>query len=182
MRKLLLCLIAIELSLTPAFAQKFEVFGGYQFTHQNPAYNGNGFNVSFTGNFEDEHVLGMTLGITGDLSWVSHSECFIFCPNTRFDSYTVGPVLTARRSLVQPFVRVLFGVGTASMGRYTLFGTTHPAWSHTGFVTYLGGGMDLKPWKRIGFRVFQIDWLGTTVSDVTTNGNVRASAGMVLRF
>ena len=45
-----------------AAAQRVEIFGGYQFTHLQPAYNANGWNASLTGNFK--HVLG----ITGDFS------------------------------------------------------------------------------------------------------------------
>jgi hypothetical protein len=46
----------------------------------------------------------------------------------------------------------------------------------------LGGGIDLGLRKGIGFRIVQVDWLSTHISDVTRNRNVRASTGIVLKF
>jgi hypothetical protein len=78
------------LSLTAA-AQRVEIFGGYQFTHLQPAFNEDGWNASLTGNFK--HVLG----ITGDFSGAYKQNAHVY-------TYTVGPVLTARLPVVQPFV------------------------------------------------------------------------------
>jgi len=85
---MLLFVVAGLLSLTAA-AQRVEIFGGYQFTHLQPAFNANGWNASLTGNFK--HVLG----ITGDFSGA-------YKQNLRVYTYTVGPVLTARLPVVQP--------------------------------------------------------------------------------
>ena len=88
-------MVAGLFSLTAA-AQRVEVFGGYQFTHLQPAFNANGWNASLTGNFK--HVLG----ITGDFSGAYKQNLSVY-------TYTVGPVLTARLPVVQPFVHALFG-------------------------------------------------------------------------
>ncbi len=159
MRKLFLCFIVWAMTLTPAFAQKVEIFGGYQFSHLQPNVNANGWDASVTGNFK--HVVG----ITGDVSGVYKN-------GVSFYTYTVGPVFTARLPVVQPFVHALFGGGTASGGGV----------SHTGFAMYLGGGMDVGLRKGIGLRLFQVDWLSTRFSGVTSNSNGRASIGIVLKF
>src|ERR1700757_1754283 len=142
----------------PAAAQRVEIFGGYQFTHLQPSFNANGWNASLTGNFK--HVLG----ITGDFSGA-------YKQNLHVHTYTVGPVLTARLPVVQPFVHALFGGITASDGG-----------SSTGFAMLVGGGIDVGFRKGIGFRIVQADWLSTRFSGETRNRNVRASAGIVLKF
>jgi hypothetical protein len=141
-----------------ATAQKVELFGGYQFTHLQPAFNANGWNASVTGNFK--HVLG----ITGDFSGA-------YAKNANVYTYTVGPVLSARLPVVQPFVHALFGGITASSGG-----------SHSGFAMLVGGGIDLGLRKGIGFRIVQADWLSTRFSGDTRNRNARVTTGIVLKF
>jgi len=146
-------------SLT-ATAQKAEIFGGYQFTHLQPAFNASGWNVSLTGNFK--HFLG----ITGDFSGA-------YKDNVNVHTYTVGPVLTARLPVVQPFVHALFGGITTSTSRGA---------SDTGFAMLVGGGIDIGLRKGIGLRILQADWLSTRFEDNTNNSNFRASAGLVIKF
>jgi opacity protein-like surface antigen len=158
LKRLMWLLVVLYLLCFTAAAQKVELYGGYQFTHLQPAFNANGWNASLTGNFK--HVLG----ITGDFSGA-------YKDNLSVHTYTVGPVLTARLPVVQPFVHALFGGITASNGV-----------SRSGFALLLGGGIDLGLRKGIGFRIVQVDWLSTHISDVTRNRNVRASTGIVLKF
>jgi hypothetical protein len=154
---LLVSLVFSLLSLTAA-AQKVEIFGGYQFTHLQPAFNANGWNASLTGNFK--HVLGITADFSG-----------AYKQNFHVHTYTFGPVLTARLPVAQPFIHALFGGITASDGG-----------SSTGFAMLVGGGLDLGLRKGIGFRIIQADWLSTRFSGTTRNRNVRASAGIVIKF
>src|SRR5689334_19433048 len=101
----MICKIALSLLLTTAaLAQRVELFGGAQFEHLENSYNAVGWNASLTGNFK--HVLG----ITGDFSGVYKSRT----TNTSVYTYTVGPVLTARLPVVQPFVHALFGGASIS--------------------------------------------------------------------
>ncbi len=139
-------------------AQKVEIFGGYQFTHLQPSFNANGWNASLTGNFK--HILG----ITGDFSGAYKNNVHTY-------SYTVGPVLTARLPVVQPFVHALFGGMTVSDER-----------SDSGFAMMFGGGLDIGLRKGIGFRIVQADWISTNFSGTTRNRNVRASTGLVIKF
>ena len=106
------------LSLTAA-AQKAEIFGGYQFTHLHPAFNGSGWNVAVTGNFK--HVLGITADFSG-----------AYKRDLKLYTYTFGPVLTARLPVVQPFVHALFGGATLTNSG-----------SISGFAMFVGGGLDV---------------------------------------
>ena len=146
----------------PAFAQRVEIFGGAQYEHLQSSYNAVGWNASLTGNFK--HVLG----ITGDFSGVYNSR--------RADSsvytYTVGPVLTARLPVVQPFVHALFGGATVSNGGV----------SDNAFAMLLGGGFDIGLRKGIGLRLVQADWLMTKFGDQTQDRQGRVSAGIVIKF
>src|SRR5438034_4989399 len=106
----------------PALAQRVEIFGGAQFEHLQSSYNAVGWNASLTGNFK--HVLG----ITGDFSGVYNSHR----SNSTVYTYTVGPVLTARLPVIQPFVHALFGGATISAGGS----------SDNAFAMIFGGGLD----------------------------------------
>src|ERR1700747_951974 len=147
---------------TPVFAQRVEIFGGAQFEHLQPSYNAVGWNASLTGNFK--HVLG----ITGDFSGVYNSRR----SNSSLYTYTVGPVLTARLPVVQPFVHALFGAATFSSGGVNT----------TAFAMLVGGGLDLGLRKGIGIRLIQADWIRTQFGNSTQNSQGRVSAGIVIKF
>ena len=145
-----------------ALGQRVEIYGGAQFEHLQSSYNAVGWNASLTGNFK--HVLG----ITGDFSGVYKSRT----TNTSVYTYTVGPVLTARLPVVQPFVHALFGGATISGGGV----------SDNAFAMLFGGGLDIGFRKGIGFRLVQADWLMTKFNNQTQNSQGRVSAGIVIKF
>jgi hypothetical protein len=142
----------------PAVAQSVEIFGGYQFTHIDPAFNSNGWNASVTGNFK--HFLGFTADFSG-----------AYKDEARVYTYTFGPVLSARLPVVQPFAHALFGGMTITGGGST-----------TGFAMMLGGGLDIGLRKGIGLRLLQADWMSLRFSGTTDNKNGRVSTGIVLKF
>ncbi len=156
-----ICLLAAVIC-TPTLAQRVEIFGGAQFEHLQTSYNAVGWNASLTGNFK--HVLG----ITGDFSGVYNSRR----TNSSVYTYTVGPTLTARLPVVQPFVHALFGGATATAGGV----------NDNAFAMLLGGGLDVGFRKGIGFRIVQADWLMTQFADQTQNQQGRVSAGIVIKF
>ncbi len=162
MRKLILMALLTGLLRAPAFAQRVEIFGGAQFEHLESSYNAAGWNASVTGNFK--HVLG----ITGDFSGVYNSRRL----NSSVYTYTVGPVLTARLPVVQPFVHALFGGATANGSGV----------NSNAFAMLVGGGLDIGFRKGIGFRLVQADWLMTKFGDNTQENQGRVSAGIVLKF
>ncbi len=160
--QILLMTLFAGLLCAPALAQRVEVYGGAQFEHLQSSYNAAGWNASVTGNFK--HVLG----ITGDFSGVYNSR---FSDSAVY-TYTVGPVLTARLPVVQPFVHALFGGATATNG-----GVRDNA-----FAMLVGGGLDIGFRKGIAFRLIQADWLMTKFGDRTQDRQGRASAGIVIKF
>ena len=155
-------IVLAGLLCAPAFAQRVEIFGGAQFEHLQSSYNAVGWNGSVTGNFK--HVLG----ITGDFSGVYKSRV----TDSSVYTYTIGPVLTARLPVVQPFVHALFGGATAKFAGV----------SESSFAMLLGGGLDLGLRKGIGIRLVQADWLMTQFGDQTQNDQGRVSAGIVIKF
>ena len=160
-RPVQIILLAIVVSV-PTFAQKVELFGGAQYEHLQPGYNAVGWNASVTGNFK--HILG----ITGDFSGVYNSHR----GSSSVYTYTVGPVLTARLPVVQPFVHALFGGATMS----------RPGVNESTFAMFVGGGLDIGLRKGIGLRLVQADWLMTQFRDETQNRQGRVSAGLVIKF
>ena len=61
-KKLMICLVVFGVLAVPAFAQKAEVFGGYQYTRLDGGWNGNGWNAAATMN------LNHWFGLTGDFT------------------------------------------------------------------------------------------------------------------
>lgn len=160
--KLTRTILAWILLAPPAISQSVEIFGGAQFGHLESSYNAVGWNASVTGNFK--HVLG----ITADVGGAYRSKTV----NSSIHSYTVGPVLTARLPVVQPFVHVLFGAATLSAeGART-----------TAFAMLAGGGLDIGLRKGIGLRLVQADWLMTKFNSNTQQRQGRVSAGLVIKF
>ena len=147
---------------TSALAQRVEIFGGAQFEHLQNSYNAVGWNASLTGNFK--HVLG----ITGDFSGVYNSRR----TNSEVYTYTVGPVLTARLPVVQPFVHALFGGARISA----------TGQSDNAFAMLVGGGLDIGLRRGIGIRLVQADWLLTKFVENTQDRQGRVSAGIVIKF
>ena len=162
MRKFIIAIMGAGLLCTPAFAQSVEIFGGAQYEHLQSSYNAVGWNASLTGNFR--HVLG----ITGDFSGVYNSRRV----NSSAYTYTIGPVLTARLPIVQPFVHALFGGIT----------TKAEGVSDNAFAMFVGGGLDIGLRKGIGLRLIQADWLLTKFRDQTQERQGRVSAGIVIKF
>jgi hypothetical protein len=163
MRKHLIYALLLIGSLScPVFAQKVEIFGGAQYEHLEPSYNAVGWNAALTGNFK--HVLGITADVSG--AYNSHRA------NSSVYTYTVGPVLTARLPVVQPFIHALFGGVTFSSGRV----------NDNAFAMFVGGGLDIGLRKGIGLRLLQADWLMTQFNNQSQNRQCRISAGLVLKF
>jgi hypothetical protein len=155
-------MLVVGLLYGSGFAQKVELFGGAQFEHLQPSYNAAGWNGALTGNFK--HILG----ITADFSGVYKSKR----SSSSVYTYTVGPVLTARLPVVQPFAHALFGGAHASIGDD----------SDNSFAMLLGGGLDLGLRKGIGLRLLQADWLMTRFGEQIQNSQGRVSAGIVIKF
>ena len=156
------CLGLLGLLLLPAFAfaqdqptPKVEVFTGYEWLHPGatvpqPGLPANapigikvpdmakGFGVGATYNFTP------LLGLEGD---ISHNW-------TDFGHDTIaafGPKITWRsENNVNLFAHALLG-----LNRLDIDGLT----TSNAIGSLVGGGMDLRPWKRLSIRVFQADYV-----------------------
>jgi len=114
-----------------------------------------------------------------------------------------GPVLSYRtKSKITPFAHVLFGVDRTRLGASTLSGVSSPvsttATTDTDLAVALGGGVDYKIFRHVALRVGQLDYYHTSLDMTkfyqsafgvgllqglaTHQGNLRFSAGAVLRF
>ena len=107
-------------------------------------------------------------GITGDFSGVYNSRR----ANSSAYTYAIGPVLTARLPIVQPFVHALFGGITTKIEGV----------SDNAFAMFVGGGLDIGLRKGIGLRLIQADWLMTKFGGQTQEHQGRVSAGIVIKF
>ncbi len=159
-KKLLVCLVLFGVLAVPAFAQKAEVFGGYQYTRLDGGWNGNGWNGAVTMN------LNNWFGVTGDFSGAYDSGLHLH-------TYTFGPTISHKEGAIAPFAHVLLGGGRASAAGV----------SANGFNMMAGGGLDLGSNPHgLAFRMVQFDWMMTRFSGFTDKNNMRVSTGLVFRF
>ncbi len=158
MRKIVVLTMFVSLLILPAVAQEYpkgEFFAGYQFTHVETDYNASGWNASLTGN------INRWFGVTADFSGAYDS-------GANLHTYMFGPEFAVRMEKMKPFVHGLFGGATGE-------GTT-------AFSMALGGGVDAMLTDRIGFRVFQADWLMLRPDGINSTKNVRVSTGILFHF
>ena len=165
MRKLVVFAFFLALCCLPAAAQdypKAEIFGGYQYSHLESSFNGNGWNLSAAGNLN--HWFGVAADFSGAYDSGVHSHSYLF-----------GPVASYRKSdKLTPFAHVLLG-GT----HVTVSGISGGT---NAFTTAFGGGFDTKLTDHISYRLVQGDWVLTHFAGSTQSKNVRVSTGIIFRF
>lgn len=112
-------------------------------------------------------------GVSADLSGNLHTFMF-------------GPAFTFRSGKVNPFVRVLFGVGRASADvEVEAEGERVQAEvSKNGLAASVGGGVDIKINDRVSMRAIQMDYLPYRQGNgkVFTFNNIRWASGLVFHF
>jgi hypothetical protein len=146
---------------------KFEVYGGYQYSHLEGGINANGYNLGATGNFNS------SFGITADLGSSFSTQSGV---NVHNYTYTFGPQLALRAHKAwTPFVHVLFGGdhATASFAGATGAGN--------GMAVLAGGGVNLNFNPRLAFRG-GADWMLFHSNGGTSSKNFRLPIGVVFRF
>jgi len=126
------------------------------------------------------------LGVVGDFGGnygnervVPFCEVIPICPspldaNVNVQTFLAGPRASVTVGKVTPFAQALFG------GAHTSASGTGFSNSDTSFATALGGGVDFRLAKTIGWRV-QGDYLQTRFFGSSQN-NFRLSTGLVVRF
>jgi hypothetical protein len=124
-------------------------------------------------------------------------------PNGNGYTLMVGPVVTYRnKSRLTPFIHVLFGFDRLSISASTISGLSTPlsstATTFDDAALALGGGLDLRVFRRFSLRLAQLDYLETThnldhfygqafptgaFNNLETHErNLRVSSGIVIRF
>jgi hypothetical protein len=156
---------------------KLELFGGYSYFHfEDPGnhlggedaigplranLNGGSGSIAFNP-FK-------YLGVVADFGGYNNN---VDLGGTIF-TYLFGPKVAFRTGRFTPFAQVLFGGAHLTTGG----GLSAFAWAG-------GVGLDVNLTHLIGVRLFQVEYLRTDLNDGITNtqNNLRASAGVVLRF
>jgi len=179
------CVLLAPLPLR-AQDQKWDAFGGYQFTSfqvlhgfagQAPKVKGNGWDASLS--YRIKSWLGAkadfsgSYGSGGNQLGVSNGPASLY-------TYTFGPVVSAKSSpKVRPFAESLAG-GYKNQVQY--FSAT----PFSGLALIAGGGVDARIGRHLAVRVFEADWLGfMTGNNGFSRGsksNFRLSTGLVIRF
>lgn len=163
MQKILGIVIGLLFLSSAGFAQvptSGNVFIGYSYARAN--FAGGGFNLNgWNGALEGK--VAPFLGIVADISGQYGSG--VSQHNVLF-----GPRVSTSIGRIRPFAHVLFGVSHVSGGGD----------SDTSFGDAIGGGVDYKLIKAIGWR-FQGDLLQTRFFHDTQN-DFRFSTGVVVHF
>ncbi len=148
---------------------KVELFGGYQHTRVGvaPDIGANGWNAAITGN------ANRWFGVTADFSGAYNNVATF---GLRAHTFAFGPSFALRGERVTPFAHLLLGGFRASAGA-SGFNV-----GLSGFAMLTGGGVDVRVWKRVSVRLFQLDWILWEGAGVTEKKNGRISSGIVIRI
>ena len=156
------------------------IFFGYSYYHTPlstiDTANMNGWNGSLEGK------VFPFLGIVADLSGNYGSQNFpTLCPtpscptvnaNASEYNFLFGPRASFSAGKIRPFAEFLVGASHAN--------TNHGAGSDTSFANALGGGIDYKLVRSLGWRV-EADYVQTRFFSTTQN-SFRLSTGIVFHF
>ncbi len=165
-RLAILCgmIFLISLTANAQVSDKVELYGGYAFLHvdNSPSFNQNGWEAS--GQYKFASWLGAVADFSGDYGSHSTTIYYLFGPQVSWPAR------------VSPFGHILFGGVHASS---SLPGVA--SISDDSFAVAVGGGIDAKIVGPFHWRVFQGDWIHSTVFGGTQN-NARVSTGIVIKF
>jgi hypothetical protein len=175
--------IALPILAQAQEAPRTEFFGGYSYMRlEDSGVDGqdrdlNGYNVSGA-----VTVFKKYLSLKVDIS--GHFGDLLVNTVPRIDQgqtlFLAGPQYTFRKNeMFQPFAHALFGAARQKLEADAIGLDI----TDTGFAFAVGGGVDLKTplGKKVAVRLFQADYVRTRFNGVSS-GNIRGSAGIVLRF
>jgi hypothetical protein len=213
MRKIIVMMAVVLAFAMVAAATDYpttELYVGYNWTrfYPNSAFipdlNANGGVGQFTYNFHKN------IGATFDVGSVTKDTLNHRNWDTNVTSYTLGPRYTLHsHGRFMPYVQVLFGGATASLSTTVETFVAPPIdappifpgvilppgrtidlkvrASKTGFAMLVGGGLDIKLFKRLAFRPFEVDYYLARFPNVVTgndtnHNNLRVTAGANFMF
>lgn len=204
MRRFLFTLGVLALFAIPVRAQvsRLEVFGGYsygQFNGGDVLTSGRHFAMSgwhAAANFRLIGGLGLVADFSGYLGTseiqtdISGAGDFIpLAVHDRYNIFMAGPELGIHFGRLRPFAHGLVGVT-----RNHSFVRIQPVFDSstiTRLSAAVGGGLDWDLTKHVALRVIQVDYILNSFPNTDPTGtilrsghqhNVRASAGIVIRF
>lgn len=188
MTRLLIVIGCLLLALpVRAQDQKWDAFGGYQFTAfqvlqgyaaQPPKAKGNGWDAALG------YRINGWLGVKADFSGSygnGGTQLGVNNGPANLYTYTFGPTLSyvSRDAKARLFAEFLAG-GYRNHVQY------FPNSPLQGLALMVGGGGDVDVGKHMGVRVFEADWLGfmsgTNGSSYGSKSNFRLSTGLVIHF
>lgn len=166
-------------------APRTEFFGGYSYMRSgeidplNPEdLDLNGYNVSGAVTVFKKY-LSVKVDISGHFG-----DVLPIVPQLQIKQgrtlFLAGPQITLRKNeSFQPFAHFLFGAVRLKVES----GVSSAEFTDIGFAMAFGGGVDVKTplGKKVAVRLFQADYVRTKF-EAATFGNLRVSAGIVLRF
>lgn len=152
-------------------APRWEVFGGYAYRNVDSTTFGFA-NRSTLHGFDAEGTFNITprWGVTADAGGQYGSQMTVY-------NFLLGPQYALRRDKSKFFVRGLFG---KAQNRVNITTSISSHFESVGRTLGGGGGYDLDLTSRFTFRV-QADYLRTSTFG-TTQGDIRASTGLVFHF
>lgn len=119
------------------------------------------------------------LGSGGDVVPSDYRQVFV-APSARLNLFPA--------TAFSPWVSLGGGFAHFSEGSTLIYGGTNPGGSSTSGVLQTGIGLDVKPWRRLGFRVeFRDFWSGTPDLPLADTGKTRqhnyfVGAGILWHF
>jgi len=166
-RKLLLVCGFIFLASLTAHAQdsdKVELYGGYSYLRfdNSPSFNQNGWELS--GEYKFAFWLGARADFSGEYGNSTHTTYYLLGPQVSWPAR------------VSPFGHILIGGAHISLSA-----PGFPTVSDDSFAVAIGGGIDGKTIGPLHWRIFQGDWIHSSVFGTGQN-NARISTGLVVKF
>ncbi len=162
-RKLLILMgLVLFISLSAHAQDRVELFGGYSYERYggSPGRNVNGWEIA--GQYKFENWIGAVADLDAHYGLPSNLD-------NRTVNFMVGPQISFPGP-ISPFVHVLVGVGHIRSGS-----------SDTSLATAIGGGIDMRIFPALSWRVIQADEVITRFFGGTQR-NARLSTGLVIRF
>jgi hypothetical protein len=162
-RRLLILLALIFPFSNSAWAQKFDLFGGYSYEHldSSPGRNLNGLEI--TGQYKFQSWLGLAADLDAHFGLPSE-------PDARTLHFMAGPQLSFP-TRIAPFVHVLGGFGHVNLNGS----------GDTSVAAAIGGGIDMRLVPLVSWRIIQGDEVFSHFFS-TTQHDARLSTGLVFRF
>lgn len=166
-----LFLLIIASAALPTAAQdipRIQVFGGYSYTRFDSRSFGFANNTGMNGyNFSPAYNFFRGLGLAAEVSGQYGS-------NINLTDVAIGPQFLFPKGKLLFFGHALFGEARSKV-------QVGKEEEDTELAVAVGGGMDWNISQRFAVRVFQVDYLHTSLFQASQN-NLRFSTGLVYRW